>query len=129
MTVTAETQTFRHCENGWIWMPVEYILQNTDESCDYPEFDYTEFDWEKILREKSSHTGFMHLVNSIMEHGWLSAIGWNEGRITEGHHRLCAAILLGEDEVPTMPYGNQWWEGHISAHRNSDDPWPFDWED
>jgi hypothetical protein len=118
--------TYRVDENGWTWMPVVDILRNT-----YTSIDYDHIDWELILAKKCADTGFGHLVNSIMTHGWRSAIGWHEGKITEGHHRLCAAILLCEDEVPTTRDSTCWsrdgkiYDPVVSAHDNFDDPYPI----
>lgn len=64
--------------------------------------------WRDVIATKSGDEGFGPLVESIMEDGWdeESAVGWNDCEITEGHHRLVAAILLGMDEVPTCSYGS-----------------------
>jgi hypothetical protein len=53
-----------------------------------------------------------------MTYGWTSAIGWEAERrdITEGHHRLVAAILLCEDEVPTTEWGTRDDVRDISGH-------------
>jgi hypothetical protein len=48
--------------------------------------------------------------------------------ITEGHHRLVAAILLCMDRVPTTPNGraiyrrgiNDWREDMVNAHHSAD---------
>lgn len=129
MTILQEApQKFRQDENGWTWYPLEYILQNAKFSID---FGY-DFDWEIVFWEKTAHTGFMHLVHSIQEHGWLSAIGWNDSskEITEGHHRICAAILLCEDEIPTTTMGTNAYRNNDRYDRlvwtdDSEDPQPF----
>lgn len=121
---------YRVCERGWRWVPVTDILRLTIASVDFPDQD---IDWEEILVNKCSDSGFMHLVYSIMEHGWKSAVGWEDGKITEGHHRICAAILLCEKEIPTTDWGTDWrqnsnggWsEDVVDAHSNWQDPQPF----
>lgn len=109
---------------------VAEILQTVEYSCDfgfvseYPgdtiDDQRTRF-WADVIETKAGDTGFGHLVNSIIENGFTSAIGWNERTkgITEGHHRLVAAILLGMDEVPTCEWGDNYDLG-ISAHWNAD---------
>lgn len=114
--------------------PVVEILQNVTGSCDFGEVEgygdkmddaRTEF-WLEVIREKSADTGFGHLVESILEHGFTgSKVGWSsENRITEGHHRIVAAILLGLDEIPTEEYGTRDKRG-ISAHSNLANPFPI----
>lgn len=63
--------------------------------------------WKQVIQQKASDTGFGYLVDSMLRKGFdlASPIGWNNERITEGHHRLVAAILLGLDTVPTTPFG------------------------
>lgn len=90
----------------------------------YPD-DSAEW-WEGLIRVKASDTGFGHLVESILENGFdhNSPIGFNpiHGIITEGHHRIVAAILLCLDEIPYSQYGGGDWS--ISAHW-SDDEYPI----
>lgn len=106
---------------------VSHILKTVRYSVDFGGIDCyageTEDDqrtamWEDILRTKSSDTGFGALVAAILANGFdpNSPIGWDESdySITEGHHRLTAAILLGMDEVPTSTYGGG--TGVICAH-------------
>lgn len=126
--------SYRIDDNGWTWMPVEDILRDTHSAIDFPEMD--EINWDAILNNKCGDTGFMHLVYSIMENGWQSAVGWEDGCITEGHHRICAAILLCEDEIPTTENGTSWYERRngytsdiVDAHSNWDDPQPLYLED
>lgn len=113
------------------------ILRTVTGSCDfgyvknYPgeteDEQRTNF-WIDVIRVKSADSGFGHLVDSIIEEGFHgSAIGWDEfdegGYISEGHHRLVAAILLGLDRVFTSPYGKsgdhkprEGMNGYFSAH-------------
>lgn len=97
-------------------MRVEEILKTVAGSVDFGEVeDYpgdndddkrTNF-WKHVIQAKASDTGFGHLVLSILANGFTTCIGWDSDikEITEGHHRLVAAILLGIDEIPTT------WEG------------------
>lgn len=77
--------------------------------------------WENIIKVKAADTGFGALVDSILRDGFdhNQPIGWyvcdNTREISEGHHRLVAAILLGMDEVPTSPFGGGH-HGEICAH-------------
>lgn len=116
MTQTTNETKYYVDHNGWTWMPVEDILVQTESSIDFG----WQFDWETVITDKAADEGFGYLVESIMAHGWKSAIGWTEGRITEGHHRLVAAILLCEDMVPVTNYGTDWrgddYEEIVSAH-------------
>lgn len=107
--------------------PVTEILKNVRYSVDFggiscyagetEDAQRTAF-WKDLLRVKSSDTGFGALVAAILEKGFdrNSPIGWDTSdcSITEGHHRLAAAILLGMDEVPTSAYGGG--DGRICAH-------------
>ena len=96
-------------------VPVLDILRKTTYSVDFGDVDSygaPENFWRKMIHHKSMDTGFGHLVESILKNGWSenSAIGWkcwgdDTYEITEGHHRLVAAILLGLDEIPVMPWG------------------------
>jgi hypothetical protein len=126
------------------YVSITRILKETTHSVDFGgvddsyDGDSTAF-WQDIIATKSADTGFGHLVDSILEHGFDpdGAIGW-EGdcshyvdgggaAINEGHHRLVAAILLCMDEVPTTPYGGQSFiTGQLlSAHYDYDDPYPI----
>lgn len=95
--------------------------------------------WIDVITKKASDTGFGHLVESILEEGFHgSAIGWHPENcdITEGHHRLVAAILLGMDYVDTSTYGidgdhlsrDDACDYRFSAHDNRTDPYPIDIE-
>lgn len=109
-------------------MKVEEILQTVEGSVDfgsiwsYPgETDdemRTNF-WLDVIQSKSGDTGFINLVNSILNNGWAegSCVGWWNNDITEGHHRLTAAILLGMDEVPVAYRGaSRDAFSHVDAH-------------
>lgn len=119
-----------------LMMRVSDILKSCEGSCDFGDVDYYDGEtfedkqfnfWTEVIANKSSDTGFGHLVESILKDGFVegSAIGWNRGRITEGHHRLVAAILLGMDEVPVSKWGMD--TAHcISAHRCDEEPYPIE---
>jgi len=122
--------------------PIVEILRTVNASCDFDGIDCypgnsdderrTAF-WMDVINRKASDTGFGWLVESILQKGFTgSAIGWDEDarEITEGHHRLVAAILLGMDEVPTTSWGRNGThalpEGavdrnHFSAHYNENE--------
>jgi hypothetical protein len=96
------------------------IFRNAVDSCDFGSFptdpDERAEKWLYIIRSKAKDSGFGRLVDAILENGFDpdSPIGWNEGSIEEGHHRLVAAILLCLDEIPTTPFGGG--DGRICAH-------------
>lgn len=108
-----------------VWVSVEWLMKNTRGSVDgYGLYEWRE--WQRMLHSKCLDTGFGHLVESIMERGFLEggAIGWDDGWITEGHHRLCAAILLCMETVPVSTHGHDWRgspDGLLSAHYNEDE--------
>jgi hypothetical protein len=114
------------------------VLKNADYSVDMgsrgksDEEQYTW--WREMLAYKVGDTGFQRLVHRLIEQGWDtdSAVGINFGdddegydygnegwSITEGHHRLCAAILLGMEEIPYEPWGRDSRE-RVSAHSGPD---------
>lgn len=95
-----------------VWVTVEWLMKNIDSSCDFDDFDLAE-----IMRYKCKDTGMTHLINSIIDNGFdeNGSIGFCDGQITEGHHRLCAAILLCLDKVPISAWGGRTHHG-ISAH-------------
>ena len=89
-------------------MKVTDILAQTNYSCDFRENDWTDpATWLEVIQNKACDEGFWPLIDSIVEHGITGAIGWNDGEITEGHHRLAAAILLCLDEIPVSSYGQE----------------------
>lgn len=130
---------------------VAHILKTVGGSCDFgslnnfqgaTEDDQRTVFWQHVIMAKASDSGFGHLVDSILEEGFHgSAIGWEEyegddgttGYISEGHHRLVAAILLGMDEIPVSPYGKSgnhdprpgMGGGHFSAHQNNSSEFPY----
>lgn len=90
---------YRH-KHVAVRVPLLWLIQNIDSSCDFGRMrDFDE--WQAMFDDKCSNTGFGHLVDSMLERGHMrnGAIGFYDGEITEGHHRLCAAILLGMDYV------------------------------
>lgn len=104
---------------------VEEILKTVTYSVDFgyvenyagaTEDDKRTAFWMDVINRKAADTGFGHLMESIMAHGWTSAIGWQNTDITEGHHRLVAAILLCEDEVPVTFWGTRDDVRDISGH-------------
>jgi len=110
-----------------VWVPVEWLMKNATASCDYDDFEL-----DYMVRDKSSDTGFGHLVESILKHGFLDrgAIGFrhygDEGYISEGHHRFAAAILLCLDKVPIAYHGKDWRENGskvLTAHSNNEQPY------
>lgn len=132
-----------HPDNPHERISVLELIRDTHSSCDFGEassYD-SEYDfWSEVLTRKAWDTGFGHLVESLLTQGWdeNSAIGLyqiapGEWRITEGHHRIVAAILLGMEEIPYSPYGkNSLGEGpaanfgkKVCAHGCSADPYPF----
>jgi hypothetical protein len=118
-----------------VWMKVTDILEQTTGSVDFGDVDdYSspEDFWFAMMSDKAGDTGFGHLVESIMAHGFKpeGAIGWDKGCQMDGHHRLTAAILLCLDEIPTVPeYGAEWYNPDgtkkVVAHYSADE-YPID---
>jgi hypothetical protein len=110
--------------NEVLMVPVTFILRYAQNSCDFGDVDEyqseTDF-WLDVISSKARDTGFGHLIDAILEHGWQddSAVGFDGHSITEGHHRLVAAILLGMDEVPISPYGKSG-RDNLCAHWDDD---------
>jgi hypothetical protein len=120
-----------HVTNEPVLAPLTWLLQNINHSGDFGEMETVE-NWEYMMSSKCNDTGFGHLVESMMENGHLpeGAIGFCNGNITEGHHRICAAILLGFDEVWISRWGSEIRQETgrgrmLSAHENTDDPYPI----
>lgn len=116
------------------------IIATVEASCDWGDFpddddERAEF-WLDCIASKAGDTGFGHLVDAILENGWHpdSCVGWDDEakEITEGHHRLVAAILLAMDFVPTSPWGETAYDVNgdggelVCAHYNFDNPSPID---
>lgn len=110
-----------------IEVPVRFILERATDSCDWGAVWKNDSAgwWLKGIMQKAADTGFGHLIDSILTEGWQkgSAIGFDGSYITEGHHRLVAAILLCMDTVLVSPGGNCGLSG-LCAHWNDDDPNP-----
>lgn len=111
-----------------------WLIQNIVGSCDFDEDEIADHGGdllELIMDYKCSDTGMGYLLESMLLKGHLreGAIGaaWFDGGVylTEGHHRLCAAILLGLDEVWVSRNGKsiRSANGHslVSAH----DSWDY----
>lgn len=119
-------------ENLTVEVSVEWLMNRATSSCDTYELDTFE-GWRMMLANKCADTGFGHLVESIMQRGFMpeGAIGFLDGEITEGHHRLCAAVLLCLDTVWISPGGGSvrvarpggYPENLVSAHDNWSDPY------
>jgi len=130
----------------WTWVPVAEILATIKDSCDMysvlysgdmPEGinsrigtdDFSDDDrtyyFRRLISYKSQDPCFGELVESILENGWTSAIGWDPERkyVGNGHHRLVAAILLCEDYIPTTVRGSIWSksEGELGWDAEDDD--------
>ena len=87
-------------------MPVSDILEYVTGSVDI-SFHGRDVDWFEILAAKVSHDHFDTLVDTLDSEGFTMPIVLGESRlggyiIGNGHHRLCAAILLGMDEIPVI---------------------------
>lgn len=69
-------------------------------------------EWFRMMVEKCSDGQFATLIRLIETEGFTDPIGilrWQDDlwEMGNGHHRLCAAILLGLDEIPVV-FGNKW---------------------
>lgn len=112
-----------HWSDEPLEVPLSYVLCRANESVDFGSFDMSHFHDESewlmdIFARKAADTGFGYLVDSILTDGWdeESVIGFNHrGTITEGHHRLTAAVLLCLDSILISPYGNEG-SKYICAH-------------
>jgi hypothetical protein len=102
---------FRTDDHGWIWVPVEWLLNNLTYSDDFGDvsgYESRAHFWGTMMESKALDGGFLDIVDSIMTHGWREALtaiihdygDGPEAHISNGHHRLVAAILLCEEEVP-----------------------------
>lgn len=87
---------------------VEWIMKNTTDSVDC--IQYTGLpggvDYEHMIKRKAGDWDFATLVNTIMKRGFRVPIVLQQrGNLLthgNGHHRMCAAILLGLDEIPVF---------------------------
>lgn len=76
-------------------------------------------DWFAILAGKVSHAHFDNLCDTIMRDGFLLPIvlvrsgetvfGKDTYTVGNGHHRLCAAILLGLTAIPVLINDGDYW--------------------
>lgn len=118
--------------NRPVLVSLTLILQNAVDSVDCYDLSTTE-GWQSMMRSKCADTGFQRLLDSMMEKGHLregaigfntdNESGWHAGPyISEGHHRLSAAILLGLDYVWVSKYGKEWYVNgsRICAHSSAD---------
>jgi len=111
-------------------LPLEWVLQNIVWSCDFDRMT-DEDSLLAMVRYKAADSGFGHLLDSIMKRGFIreSPIGlrWMDGDdyycnfekglyLSEGHHRLTAAILLCEDYIWASAYGRG---ADVNGHRIS----------
>src|SRR5882757_6826079 len=109
-------ENFRTDENGWVWLPIEWVLRHLEEAGDFgliSDYDSDLHFWATIIQSKAIDIGFLGMVDSLLTHGWKEAllmdVSYFEANpylsISNGHHRLTAAILLCMDEVPMWNYG------------------------
>lgn len=89
-------------------MSVATILAEANGSTDIAG----EVDWYKILANKVSHDHFDWLVAKIADEGFtipVVLLRSSDGYIlSNGHHRICAAILLGLETIPVVITDNMW---------------------
>lgn len=106
---------FHKDENGWRWIPIEWILKHLVYSCDFGgPGDYASpvHFWSVMIETKALDAGFLRMVESLEVNGWKSAINGQiedyghgpEFSLTDGHHRLVAALLLCWDVVPVYDF-------------------------
>lgn len=76
-------------------MPLADLLR------DYQDGDERGWPMEFYLLRGTHWAALRHLVESIKAEGIRTPILLgNDGRVWDGHHRLCVADMLGLDEVP-----------------------------
>lgn len=89
-------------------MSVSEIMKRVDYSGDIGRFS----NWEAVLAAKVSHDHFDWLADKIMQEGFTTPIVLSPAgdgyELGNGHHRFCAAILLGLDEVPVIISEAMW---------------------
>jgi hypothetical protein len=104
-------------------MSVSDLLKQTTCSGDFGSFDGSPESWMEVINYKANDSGFFRLIDSIMENGWEegSYIGWTDGYLWEGHHRVVAAILLGLDEIMVPDEEAETWQAGdprtLTAHQ------------
>lgn len=88
-------------------LTIPEVLRMANGSVDFPGMRGG-IDWGQLFAGKVAHSHFDALVDEIMENGFGMPIvlcDRQDGRgyvIGNGHHRLCAAILLGLWRIPVM---------------------------
>jgi hypothetical protein len=106
-------------------MKLTDLLSQIDDSCDFSQYDAEDFRSGRaflgILDYKAQGAGFWELYDDVMENGIQGAIGFYRGGITEGHHRLCIAILAALDEVPVDEWGSSGGR-FINSHAGNGNP-------
>lgn len=131
-----------------VYMTLPEIQSIVTHSCDFGEMSRPEH-WLEMVSHKSSHTGFGHLVESMMEHGWSERhplpiyvytpyMETKRVMINEAHHRLTAAILLCMDLIPVrlddedadhiadgLVMSSFDYVPQLMAHSNNLDPYPI----
>ena len=64
-----------------------------------------EFAWLRLHDEARLD----RLADSVQSFGFLSPINLgDDGRIWDGHHRLCVAVMLGIDRIPARDCWEEW---------------------
>jgi hypothetical protein len=99
---------------------VEWIMQNSQSSVDgFSDFEGG-VDYEFMLRSKTTDSNFGHIIGTIINRGFRVPIVMcpdrRGGGLTHGngHHRMCAAILLGLDEIPVYWAEDDYMSSHES---------------
>lgn len=115
-------------------IPVTTLLQRITQSCDIGRLERVE-DWHRLFASKCLDGSFWALCDAIPRNGFTVPICVNVDRWTgawsmgNGHHRLCAAVLLGLDEVPVfLASDNDYMHSETTTDDNtslSDDYVPF----
>lgn len=108
---------------------VEAILRNVKGSLDF----HNGINWWEILANKVSHNHFDWLCDEIKRDGFtvpvVIVIDDDEWRMGNGHHRLCAAILLGIEAIPVLFTDGDYWrfedshDGNVELSEPSYDYW------
>lgn len=92
---------------------VAWIMRNADSSIDDFNLYGGGVDYWRMMIEKANDHGFPALVNAIVSEGFRIPIvlvknynGSSSIMHGNGHHRMCAAILLCLDQIPV--YWTDW---------------------